>query len=305
MFPTEKMLIRQRGKQSCDNRLEKAFLPSKAAPQNNCFNLKTFWLFTTTLLFLCLLVILVRRPLYPQPDYTYRDGSYYRKEHERVRTPKVSRYLTWVNSNAPDTFLDYINYDVQCTDTKIEDFKLLRKLGEGTYGRAFLAIRRSEWGAEKKPVVVKELKRVRSHRITREVYVMERLCGGPSIIRFIEVACKAAHWNGTLFIYPYFRTVSRHDIRKLSDMQVRWIFYRTLMALEYTHRKGIIHADFKDGNLMIEIDEKVKMTPNNETVFNVHLIDWGLADFYWPGTKYTTRLVTRGLINQSFKWFND
>lgn len=34
-------------------------------------------------------------------------------------------------------------------DTKIEDFKLLRKLGEGTYGRAFLAIRRSEWGAEK------------------------------------------------------------------------------------------------------------------------------------------------------------
>lgn len=44
------------------------------------------------------------------------------------------------------------------------------------------------------------------------------------------------------------------------------------MALNYTHSKGIMHRDIKPANVLIDHNKR-----------QLKLIDWGLADFYFPG----------------------
>jgi serine/threonine protein kinase len=44
------------------------------------------------------------------------------------------------------------------------------------------------------------------------------------------------------------------------------------VALNYTHSKGIMHRDIKPANVLIDHNKR-----------QLKLIDWGLADFYFPG----------------------
>lgn len=45
-----------------------------------------------------------------------------------------------------------------------------------------------------------------------------------------------------------------------------------LQALDFTHSKGIMHRDIKPANVLIDHGKR-----------QLKLIDWGLADFYFPG----------------------
>jgi casein kinase II subunit alpha len=49
-------------------------------------------------------------------------------------------------------------------------------------------------------------------------------------------------------------------------------FLQLLVALNYTHSKGIMHRDIKPANVLIDHNKR-----------QLKLIDWGLADFYFPG----------------------
>lgn len=51
-----------------------------------------------------------------------------------------------------------------------------------------------------------------------------------------------------------------------------WLFMQLLVALNYTHSKGIMHRDIKPANVLIDHAKR-----------QLKLIDWGLADFYFPG----------------------
>ncbi|KRX09165.1 Protein kinase-like domain [Pseudocohnilembus persalinus] len=53
-------------------------------------------------------------------------------------------------------------------------------------------------------------------------------------------------------------------------------------ALDYSHSQGIMHRDIKPHNIMIDYDQK-----------QIRLIDWGLADFYFPGKEYNVRVASR------------
>lgn len=55
-----------------------------------------------------------------------------------------------------------------------------------------------------------------------------------------------------------------------------------LKALDYTHSKGIMHRDIKPANVLIDHSRR-----------QLKLIDWGLADFYFPGKEYPVRVATR------------
>lgn len=58
--------------------------------------------------------------------------------------------------------------------------------------------------------------------------------------------------------------------------------YEIFKALDYCHSNGIMHRDIKPHNIMI----------NHETK-ELSIIDWGLAEFYFPGKDYNVRVASR------------
>lgn len=87
----------------------------------------------------------------------------------------------------------------------------------------------------------------------------------------------------TSLIFEY---VNNYDYRKLyptlTDSEARYYMYEILKAIEYCHSQGIMHRDIKPHNIMIDHEKKV-----------VRLIDWGLAEFFFPGKDYNVRVSSR------------
>jgi casein kinase II subunit alpha len=69
---------------------------------------------------------------------------------------------------------------------------------------------------------------------------------------------------------------------KLTDLDVRYYMRELLLALDYCHSRGIMHRDVKPHNIMIDHGRR-----------RLRLIDWGLAEFYHPGTEYNVRVASR------------
>ncbi len=81
------------------------------------------------------------------------------------------------------------------------------------------------------------------------------------------------HVNNTDFkvLYP-----------RLTDYDVRYYIFELLKALDFCHSRGIMHRDVKPHNVMIDHEQR-----------KLRLIDWGLAEFYHPGTEYNVRVASR------------
>jgi len=133
--------------------------------------------------------------------------------------------------------------------------------------------------------VVKKLHAIRLERIQLEVKIMEALCGGPNIIQLLDIYCNdpSSPSKTTRFVYEYipnryYKTV----FPSLSSHDLKLYLYLTLMAIQYSHEHGVMHRDLKPNNIMIDTHTK-----------QVRVIDWGLADFYFPKNKYSTHIATR------------
>jgi serine/threonine protein kinase len=89
---------------------------------------------------------------------------------------------------------------------------------------------------------------------------------------------------------PYFQWISylENHFKWISYLE-NHIFNTVLIAsllifqaLDYSHSQGIMHRDVKPHNVMIDHELR-----------KLRLIDWGLAEFYFPEKEYNVRVASR------------
>eukprot|EP00834_Sanchytrium_tribonematis_P003738 NODE_155_length_15238_cov_1.162560.p5 type:complete len:331 gc:universal NODE_155_length_15238_cov_1.162560:9169-8177(-) len=183
---------------------------------------------------------------------------------------------TNVLSAKPKEYWDYENFDIQWNSPT--NYEIIKKVGRGKYSEVFKGVNVSNDA----DIVIKVLKPVKKKKIKRELLILNNLRGGPNIINLLDMTRDPISKTPAL-IFEY---VDNLDFKvlypTLSYKEIQYYIYQVLIALDYCHSMGIMHRDVKPHNIMI-----------NHASKQLRLIDWGLAEFYHPNTKYNVRVASR------------
>ncbi|KAJ1414533.1 Serine/threonine-protein kinase, active site [Sesbania bispinosa] len=187
-----------------------------------------------------------------------------------------ARVYTDINVVRPKEYWDYESLTVQWGEQ--DDYEVVRKVGRGKYSEAFEGVHCTD----NEKCIIKILKPVKKKKIKREIKILQNLCGGPNIVKLLDIVRDQQSKTPSL-IFEY---VNNTDFKvlypTLSDYDVRYYIYELLKALDYCHSQGIMHRDVKPHNVMIDHEQR-----------KLRLIDWGLAEFYHPGKEYNVRVASR------------
>lgn len=188
----------------------------------------------------------------------------------------LPRFYHDANVNRPRQYWDYEALSVNwgCQD----DYEVLRKVGRGKYSEVFEGV----YVSRGDKCVVKILKPVKKKKIKREIRILQNLCGGPNIVKLLDVVRDPQSKTPSLIFEHINNTDFKTLYPTLKDYDIRFYIFEILRALDYCHSQGIMHRDVKPHNVMIDHENR-----------KLRLIDWGLAEFYHPGREYNVRVASR------------
>jgi len=176
----------------------------------------------------------------------------------------------------PPEYWDYENCVIEWGDQ--DNYEVVRKVGRGKYSEVFEGIH----APDESRCIIKILKPVKKKKIKREIKILQNIRGGTNVITLLDVVRDPQSKTPSL-IFEY---VNNTDFKvlypTLSDMEIRYYLYELLKALSFCHSVGIMHRDVKPHNVMIDHEKR-----------QLRLIDWGLAEFYFPGREYNVRVASR------------
>lgn len=164
---------------------------------------------------------------------------------------------------------------------KIDEFNVIRELGEGSYGKVVLAQHKEDEAYE---IIIKCIDK---ERILVDTWVRDRQLGTiPSEIQIMSTLMKEIHPNIMRIIdffedqqYYYLETPIFGDppaidlfdyieIRTdMSERECQFIFKQICSAIFHLHKHGIVHRDIKDENIIVDERGIIK------------LIDFGSASY--------------------------
>lgn len=184
-----------------------------------------------------------------------------------------------VNAQRPKEYWNYETLTVNWGVTRDQDdYEIVRKVGRGKYSEVFEGVNI----VTNDKCIIKILKPVKKKKIKREIKILQNLCGGPNIIKLLDIVRDPQSKTPSL-IFEY---VNNTDFKvlypTLTDFDVRYYINELLKALEFAHSNGIMHRDVKPHNVMIDHSRR-----------KLRLIDWGLAEFYHPDQDYNVRVASR------------
>ncbi|KAK2964929.1 putative Casein kinase II subunit alpha [Blattamonas nauphoetae] len=176
----------------------------------------------------------------------------------------------------PDDFSDPESTHI--VPNQCEPYELIKKIGHGKFGEVFegIDVRNGRMCA------IKVLRPIRKKKLQREVKILSCLDQGPNIVTLFDIVRDP---ESKMFGF-IFEEVDNDDFRelypKLQLHEIKYYFYQILKSLGYAHSRGIMHRDIKPHNIMIDHSQH-----------KLRVIDWGLAEFYRPGTEYNVRVASR------------
>lgn len=187
-----------------------------------------------------------------------------------------SKVYTDVLTTKPKEYWDYDNFPLTWNTT--DKYEILSRVGKGKYSEVFLGVDTTN-GTN---CVIKVLKPVKKKKIKREISILQNVCDGPNVIGVFDLV-KSPSLKTPAIIFEYIDNIDHRSLYPtLKDHDIRYYMYELLKALDYSHSMGIMHRDVKPNNIMIDHTQK-----------KLRLIDWGLAEYYHPGTEYNVRVATR------------
>eukprot|EP00771_Trimastix_marina_P003868 gnl/Trimastix_PCT/580.p1 GENE.gnl/Trimastix_PCT/580~~gnl/Trimastix_PCT/580.p1 ORF type:complete len:427 (-),score=114.35 gnl/Trimastix_PCT/580:31-1257(-) len=219
----------------------------------------------------------------PLESTSMQDGGSRRRER-RVAPRMIPRWkqsrarvYADVNRKRPQSYWDYENITLKFNSP--DGYEIIRKVGRGKYSEVF-----EGWDVKNQRLcVIKVLKPVKKKKILREYKVLQNLNGGSSDIVQLYDVVRDPETKWPSFI---FECVNNTDFKilypRLTDYDIRFYMFKVLKALDYSHSNGIMHRDIKPHNVMIDHEQR-----------KLRVIDWGLAEFYHPGTEYNVRVASR------------
>jgi len=168
--------------------------------------------------------------------------------------------------------------DLEISWNPADPYEIIKKVGHGKYSEVFLGI---DSRTDQK-VIIKVLKPVKPNRYNREIKILQNLQNGPNVVKLLDTVKDSTSKTPALIFEYVNNTHFRTLYPTLGDFEIRFYLYELLTALEYSHSNGIMHRDVKPHNIMIDHEKR-----------ELKLIDWGLAEFYRPGTTYNVGVASR------------
>ena len=154
--------------------------------------------------------------------------------------------------------------------TELSNYKYIKNIGEGTFGKVKLAIRKLT--GEKVAIKVLQKNLITNpkqyERIQNEIKYL-KLLNHPNIIKIYEVIENDSSFfiimeyaiGGELFNYIVLK-------EKLSEKETSFFFYQIIQGVRHIHLKKICHRDIKPENLLLSNKKIIK------------IIDFGLSSEY-------------------------
>ncbi|KAJ3155999.1 hypothetical protein HDU89_005562 [Geranomyces variabilis] len=168
---------------------------------------------------------------------------------------------------------------------KLEDYRLMSKLGEGTFSEVLKV-------KQKKSGRISAMKRFRKHfksieeiETLREIQALRRLNPHQHIVDLEDVIFDPKHGilslNFELMECNLYELISqRKTSALLTESKARLFMYQICKALEYIHGKGIFHRDIKPENILVKDN-------------NIKIADFGSCRGIHSKQPYTEYIATR------------
>ncbi|KAJ3158109.1 hypothetical protein HDU86_003061 [Geranomyces michiganensis] len=168
---------------------------------------------------------------------------------------------------------------------KLEDYRLMGKLGEGTFSEVLKV-------KQKKSGRISAMKRFRKHfksfeeiETLREIQALRRLNPHQHIVDLEDVIFDPKHGilslNFELMECNLYELISqRKTSALLTESKARLFMYQICKALEYIHGKGIFHRDIKPENILVKDN-------------NIKIADFGSCRGIHSKQPYTEYIATR------------
>ena len=144
----------------------------------------------------------------------------------------------------------------------MENYEILRTLGEGGYGKALLVKRKKDnLLCVAKSIKLANLKENEKKESLREVSVLAAL-RHPNIVSYIESFTQ----KGILYIIMEYadggdlsKKIERQNKKPFSEDEILDIFTQLALAIKYIHDRKILHRDLKGQNVFLTKDGRVKL----------------------------------------------